>query len=403
MKTLKDIFDSNFKLKVTKEIASEIYAEQIRFISKGQEYIEFFGGNLTGVHVIKFTPNDEQNFFDIFETSKDEIKFLVNQAPGINKSFIVSSDPYNLFVVYIMYLTYNSNYINKAVKHNTLINLSLLLHYKFLTSLVNHFFRYPIDKATAEVVYNNLSFKYILKQKGNWSSTLEYRSEELMSDESIHLSTIKTFKDDSNIVYMLNDTQGRLRDMIKNIYREFLKVKESGIKYNKTSHIQLDDENGDSFKDKTHGLENYDHYLFKILQNDNDFIKEELVDVILDLIPNTDRMSLVKTLEYTVDKHIHDKMIEEYFHLVIHYAYNQMLEDINILANSKDIGNFLSILRNYYQSSKNKDPDLLKLRSMGDKFTKEALDIKTYITITSVRTSHFLYTCLRVFTMHYYS
>ncbi len=401
---LKQIFDERFgNIKVSKNLANEFYNSQVRFISKGQEYIEFFGGNLVGVNVIKFTPNDEQNFYDIFETTKEEVEYLVDKAPGINKNFIVSSDPFNLLNVYFVHKSLVSSYLNEKQKYQAAMNLLLLLNYKFITSIMNHFFRYPIDKSTAEVIYNNLSFKFILKQKGNWSSTLEYRAEEILSNDSIHRETLLKFNDDNKIIYLLNDSQGRLRDMIKNIYREYLRVKESGIVYRKTSNIQLDDENGDSFKDKIHGLENYRNYLFKVVQNENDYIKEELIQIILDLVPAVTREALITILEFTVGKHLHEKYINDYLELIVTYSYNQMLNDINILHDTKDIGKFLTVLKAYYQSSKNKDEDLLKIRDLGDDLIKHATDIKTRITITSLRTAHFLYTVLRVYTKHYYS
>ncbi len=401
---LKQIFDERFgNIRVNKELGLEFYNSQIRFISKGQEYIDFFGGNLVGVHVIKFTPNDEQNFYDLFETNKEEVTYLVDKAPGINKNFIVSSDPFNLLNVYFTYRSLTSNYLNAAQRQNASMNLILLLQYKFITSIMNHFFRYPIDKATAEVIYNNLSFKFLLKQKGNWSNTLEYRAQEIIGPDSIHKETLLKFNDDNKIIYLLNDSQGRLRDMIKNIYREYLRVKESGITYRKTTNIQLDEENGDSFKDKVHGLENYRNYLMKVVQNENDYIKEELIQIILDLVPAVTREGLISILEFTVDKHMQEKYITEYLELVVSYSYNQMLNDVNILHDNKDIGKFLILLKAYYQSSKNKEPDLLKIRDLGDDLIKHATDIKTRITITTLRTAHFLYTVLRTYTRHYYS
>ncbi len=403
MINLKTIFDSRFNhIKVNTSYAKEFYDLQIKFITKGQEYIEFFGGNMVGVHVIKFTPRDEQDFFDIFETTKEEIKKMVDDAPGINKNFLVSSDPFNLFIIYVMHRVLNSNYLSDKLKHSSLLNLGLLLNYKFITSIMNHYFRYPIDKATSEVIYNNLSYKYLLKQKGNWSNTLEYRSEELISKSGIHYDTLLHFNDDLKIIYLLNDTQGRLRDMMKNIYREFLKVKESGIIYHKTSQIQLDEENGDSFKDKTRGLEIYKNYLFKLVQNDNDYIKEELLSIILDIVPGTLRESLIDVLEYTVEHHMHEKYISDFLDLAVVYSYNQMTSDINILCDNKDIGKFLIMLKAYYQSSKNKDADLLEIRKLGDKLVIECLKVKTKITITTIRTAHFLYTVLRTYTRHYY-
>ncbi len=403
MNNLLSILENRFgHIKFNKTISDEIYSNQIRFITKGQEYIEFFGGNLTGVHVVKFTPTDEQNYYDILETDKDEVTDLVDKAPGINKNFIVSSDPFNLLNVYISHKCLASNFLNDRQKQSALFNNTLILNYKFLTSIMNHFYRYPIEKSMAEVVYNDLSFKFILKQQGTWSKTLEYRAEQILDKEGIHFETFKKFNDDNKIIYLLNDSQGRLRDMIKNIYREYLRVKESGVLYKKTTNVQLDEENGDSFKDKKNGLEIYKNYLFTVIQNENDYIKEELVSVILDLVPAAPRDLLIQTLEYIVDDQGKSPFVSQYLDLCIVYSYNQMINDMDILSNNKDIGHFLLLLKNYYQSSKSKEPDLLEIRKLGDKLVEDSLKIKTRIMISTVRTAHFLYTVLRTYTRHYY-
>lgn len=403
MTNLLSILDGRFgNTKFSKNIADELYQNQIRFITKGQEYIEFFGGNLTGVHVVKFTIYDENNYYDILDTNKEEVDDLVKKAKGINQNFIVSSDPFNLLNVYITHKCMTSNFLNEKQKQSAIFNNTLLLNYRFLTSIVNHFYRYPIEKSMGEVVYNNLSFKFILKQEGTWSKTLEYRANQILDKEGIHNETFKKFNDDNKIIYLLNDSQGRLRDMIKNIYREYLRVKESGVIYKKTSNIQLDEENGDSFKDKHNGLEIYKNYIFTIVQNDKDYIKEELLSVVLDLVPAVTRETLINTLEYIVDNQGNDSDISKYLDLCIVYSYNQMINDIDILSNNKDIGHFLLLLKNYYQSSKSKEPDLLEIRKLGDSIVKKSTDIKTRITITTTRTAHFLYTVLRTYTRHYY-
>ena len=404
MHNLKTAFDERYGgIKITKALCDEIYLKQIKFVTKNSEYIEFFGGNLIGVHVVKFTASDEQNIFDIFDTNEKEIDECSKKAEGINQSFIVASDPYNLFSVYVAHRILESELPEKT-KHIGAMNILLLMYYRFLTGIVNHFFRYPIDKDTAEVIYNNLSYKYILKQKGSWSAALEYRSEELVSKNSIHYDEILKFDNDEKIMYIISDSYNRIKDMIKNLYREFLKVKESGIKYHKTSQIQIDDEGADSFKDLTKGLEIYKTYMYKIVGNTNDLIKKELVSIVVDLVPAILPDQVIKTLNFMV-KHNHDQnkhYIDEYLDLLLVYSYNEMKTDYDIINTLKDLPEFLTTLKGKYQSSKSKEPDLLKLRELGDMLIEDSTDIRTKITLSSLRTANFLYMVLRVFTKNYY-
>jgi hypothetical protein len=227
----------------------------------------------------------------------------------------------------------------------------------------------------------------------------------MISRTGLHYEILKSFNDDEKIIYLLNDSQGRLRDMMKNIYREFLKVKESGITYSKTSQVQLDEENGDSFKDKTKGLENYKNYLFKIIDNPNDLIKDELINIILEIVPAITKIQLVKTLQYIHKEHNDQSKsyINHYLDLIIVYTYNAMIHDYSVMNSMKELPMFLSTLKGYYQSSKSREPELLELRDLGNKLVKDSTDIKTRITVTSLRTANFLYLILRTFTKHHYN
>lgn len=47
-------------VKPTPELAKRVINFQIGFVNKKEDHIAFFGGVLTGVHVVRFTPQDMQ-------------------------------------------------------------------------------------------------------------------------------------------------------------------------------------------------------------------------------------------------------------------------------------------------------------------------------------------------------
>lgn len=48
--------------------------------------MEFFGGNLTGVHIVRFTPADMDKFFlDVLDIEEEEVKDGLFALPGVNK------------------------------------------------------------------------------------------------------------------------------------------------------------------------------------------------------------------------------------------------------------------------------------------------------------------------------
>ncbi len=405
MHTIKEVFDDHFThLKFNKNLAHEIYRFKMGFMSKNEESIEFFGGNLMGVHVVRFLPKEENEFFDIFDTDKPVVKHLVAQIPGINKSFIIASDPFNVLITYLIYKFFNSPYLSDKLKEETAVDLAMIMNIRFLTGLMNHYYKYPIDKATAEAVYASLSFKYIIKQKGSWGAAMESRSYDSVCKDSIHYKTLTKLDSEEAVTYFLNDSQGRIRDTMKNIYREFKKVKDSGIKFNKNSGTEIGLDGEESFKDKAHGLMTFNKYLYTILPDRRSFIRIELLNIIYDLVPSVQEKHLVSVLEWLSENFMMaDKQyIKQYLDLTLVYSFNYMLTRTNILHNPQDLGMFLTEMRGGYLSSKSTEPDLLELRVLGDKIVTESIKIKTKSVITSVRLAAFLYVCLRTYTKNHY-
>jgi hypothetical protein len=84
---LKSFFETTFpSLVATKELANRLLDFQIRFVTKNQDHMEFFGGNLTGVHIVRFTPADMDKFFlDVLDIEEEEVKDGLFALPGVNK------------------------------------------------------------------------------------------------------------------------------------------------------------------------------------------------------------------------------------------------------------------------------------------------------------------------------
>ena len=118
-----------------------------------------------------------------------------------------------------------------------MMDCALVLCYRYLTSLLYKYFVYPADPQIAAATYAQLSYKYELKQHGTWFATLVARCEKLIEQNSIHYKTFKKYDSDIEIVYLLSDSQGRIRDMLKNIYAEFKRVHTQGTRIKVTSAL----------------------------------------------------------------------------------------------------------------------------------------------------------------------
>ena len=276
------------------------------------------------------------------------------------------------------------------------------LIYKFLTSLLFHYFKYPADPEVAMATYAQLSKKYALKQHGSWGAALMNMAVGLVGPESIHRRTIDKLDDVYDIVKMLNDIQGRVKDMLKNIYAVFMEVNAHGARI--TSSTSFHEVEGEiELKDKTHSLGMYAQYLKRILTDKPSFIKDELVDVVSGMMHTMAPRMLYQALTWTSDnyKGQHDGKINEAIDLVMEHAIEYLSANRDI--SRTDIAAVLEKLRGAYMSSRSTDVKLIKAREDVEQLIKLATGSRNDNAVASVRTAWMLYLVARAYTMRHYA
>ena len=182
---------------------------------------------------------------------------------------------------------FNKSALPKDLKERAMRDVCLILNYKFLTSLLAHYFKYPADPAIAEATYNALSYKFLLKQKGSWKAVLETRVTDILAPSGIHAQAIRDMNRDDKVVYFLNNTQGAIRDMLKNIYRVFIETHSSGTRIGSSSSTVVF-EGQERVKDITDGEARYRSYINSIVTDKATFIRQEILEVVEDLMRSAD-------------------------------------------------------------------------------------------------------------------
>lgn len=403
---VKQIFDEECAhLRIDAALIKRINEFQVGFVNKNEEHMTFFGGNLTGVQVVRFTTADKEKWFtDVIQSDDITLEERVLKLPTINANFHISSDIFNLSVVWVMHAILNSHYLSDKQKENGMLDAALSLHYKFLTSLLFQYYKYQADPEIAAAAYAQLSFKFALKQHGSWYGVLRFRSESLIGHPSIHYETLKKFDRDLDIVYLLNDTQGRVRDMLKNIYSEFMKVHSKGGRITSTSAtVEFDGE--EILKDKTKNLAGYTRYLHSIVSDKNSFVKEELLTLVNDVQYTMPPKLLVKTLAWISANYRHsgEAEIEQFIDLSMTHSFGYIGDHRNLIKETNDLASLVSSLRGVYMSSRSTDVELLQVRDIAEKIVVKATGVRNDSVIASVRTGLLLYVVLRAYTMHHYS
>lgn len=407
MDFLKNILDTAYKdvrppYTIDKKLLHQIHEYQLGFAHKNEEHIKFFGGNLLGVHSVRFTTSDKNIWIDdIVRLEEYDIRQqVVAPETAFREEWVRVTDVMNLSCLYLCHRIYNSTLPEKD-KTQGMLDVLLVLHYKFISSLMAHYFnKAPANEATALAVYAALSKKYAIKQHGSWHAMLVARCMDIIDERSIHFQTIAKFDDDAAIIYMITDTQGRARSIVKKQYKVFVEVRAQNAKITSVGgHVQL--ESGLTVKDVSRLYQPYRRYLNEIIVDRKAFIKIDLLEVIGSAMHTMPEKLLLDALEYMVAHH-RDKLVEDVLTETMLHAFDYLSRESSARLAMRDIGLLISKLRALYMASRSSDPALMRMRDLGEKLVDEAIISKSSSTIASVRTGVFLYIVLRVFSRRHY-
>lgn len=407
---IRDLLDQELAdIKFDHQLYAKVCDLEARFVNKNQAHIEFFGGNLTGVEVVRFTPADRDRLFhDVLHVDENDLRekifALVDEhgQPLINQEWVVSSDPFNIACVWLIHGFSRSKILGERERHEAKVRVACYLFYKFLTSLLAHYFKFPADREIAQATYEMLSFKYALKQFGSWGETIRDLAEKAVGSGSIHTATVEKMDDDERVVRMIGDLQGRIRDMLKNIYATFLKAHQGGHRIvSASSMVESDGEL--ILKDNLKSPGVYARYLKTILSDRNTFIRPELVEVISSVMHTLSPRLLMQTLEWVSDNYlkVSDDRIEKAIDIVLEHAIEYM--QINRSMERTNLAGMIDRLRGAYMSSRSTDQKLLEARQLIAQMVKDVTGSRNDSMIATVRTAFMLYIVARAFAMHHYT
>lgn len=396
---VKDIFDAySDDLIINMRWVSKLRAFVYGFATKDNDHTEFFGSPFLGTHRVVFKSEDRQTFFkDIFDVDEIRLRDELIKTKWINKDFKVSSEVFNLSIVYLMHRVQISD-LPKNMKEEALINLVMLFHYRIMTSIMNHYFGYLVKPKVATTAYNKLSLKFDIKRYSSWTDLFRARAEFIIDARTgIHYDTFTKMDNDKKIVYMVNDMESRLKGVINDYTKVLYEIKDSVDLVETDSGLAVLD--GElNIKDIQKRETRYKGYIANVLNDKNSFFKQELVTYAAEAIQRTDRDKLEMIIREFPSQYAHEKGEK----------YREFVDDVTthlfeyLSTNSirhNDLKNVFFKIRGAYTSSKSSNALLLKLRNNGDEIVKTMTGIKTEIKITSLRTSLMLYIVLRTLVM----
>lgn len=310
------------KYKYDTNLYKNLLKYNINFITNDTEKKSLFSSRLIGCQYIKYTQYDKNIFYnELFNIDYTDVVEKIKTITTIDKNFKVARDDINLVTLYIAhkFLTNTSleekkrlEYTKEAIKY---------FCYRSLIVLVSNFFIYPISEEKAQSLIEHLSYKYIIKKVKNWKEYCDYRAEDFI--QSKNLEVIKNFNNDNDIVITINEIYNKIKDTIKNIYSEMLKLEEKTSIIKSSSKVINDIEGEKVILDKLDSPEAYIYHIESSLIDKSKFITNEIIEITTNII-----------------KYISFKQLKELLELIYEYNY----KDIKNNKEIKDILNRIIII-----------------------------------------------------------
>ena len=394
------IFDAEAnQLKIDSKLIKNISRYVARFVNKNDDNLQFLGSPLIGVYPFRYTKPDENEWFDdVLEMDDLTLQSNIKEHFGagdnnLDANWKISSNVTNLSFVWLTHKILKSKLKDKEKEAGTMACIKML-QYKLISSLDYRFFPYPANSEVAAAVYASLTKKYLLKKYGSWAKVIEARAEDLLGDDSIHKSALNKMDDDHDIVYMINDTQGRHKDIYKRVTSLFYEFREQDSRIQSISAtIELSGEMG--VRDKQNNYGKYRTAAHDLASTPSSLLREKALAAISSIVHTAPPQAVKESLEWMASNYgaPRTSYIKEFVELNITHACEFIRKNELPLS---DLANILVKLRGIHLASRQSDETVLQIRELGAKITDQSVKSKNDAVHASVRAAITLYLVLRV-------
>lgn len=391
-------------VKFDRALAKRLNIFANKFVNKNDDHINFFGSNLSGVYSVYFTTMDKNEFMiDVVGDIDDiGIRKEVRNLPDVGSTWVVATEPVTIVCMYLAHKFLNSE-LPEKVKRQAMMDAAMIAHFKFITSLMNHYFTYNVNISTALATYSALSRKYTIKQEGTWYKTIERRVTDLLFEQDSWKKEIQTFSPDTQIVKMLNDIQYRMRSMVKNIAEVTYRLHDKGIGVDANADM-ISSDDGLKVKDVTRLQSGYQDYLLDTIVEPKSLIKPELVYLIGQAVTTMPEPPLYDVLLHVSEKaRERDRNVNTLCTEIIIYVFNYLQKEGMSDQALNDISMLIEKMKSLITASKTNDPAVLKMRRLSDKLVKKGSPTRSPAALSGLRTGLILYLIIRTLTKQHYS
>lgn len=195
-----------------------------------------FDGPYLGIHPVAFTTSDYNALFDVFGLRKAEVEAKIRTIHAIDRSFVVTSDPYNLLVMWLVHLA--PIYIkDKKVCYNFQLNCLLLFLCKVFTSTVNNSWKHGANEGIILATIAGLSRKSDIITLGSWKALIYSHAQKILNPQARFYKTLVDGAPDDMFLRVISESQTALRAKIVTFAQAYYEAYNAGDRIDSKSSI----------------------------------------------------------------------------------------------------------------------------------------------------------------------
>jgi hypothetical protein len=323
----------------------------VKYIDKNSESLMITGPYKKLYFIDKF---DSDPLFPLFDIDKKRITDIIKKSPLIQSKFRTLNNPL-FFLLTMLTIIYDEpgDRLNSEAKYLAMIYLAI----RFYSSRQGHLWPYEANKEIMDYTMNNINNKFIFKTKGNVINVLRHIA--LSNDE--HIGTkLRSKHTDVFFKYYITNISTRINNILSNIWEIYTKnVKDK--KYMNSESDRYDDE-----KSTIKEINNVSSTITSITSRVYYQIKNNPIDpnMLEDATDSTGlrSASVRNTLDLIIEQET--LMLQE---IILGILQLYVMDGANKIENIKS-RYFAAYCLKLYRVSNSKDPIIIKIKSILDKW-----------------------------------
>lgn len=390
--SIRGVFEEFSETKIDKDFADRIISFYLRFISKNDQHLTFFGGVHLGSEKVRYIPSDTEEWLDEVIQIDDirDATRAFHALEEVNPAWHVSGSLVNHSFIWAAHAIENST-LDKKLKERAIRAALSMSQIKFLTGGIFKRFPHPTDPIVAMSLYESLDMKSDLKREGNWLDVILKKTETYMMKDGAHWNTIEKMDDDRACIVLVNELDKRIDDMLTLLTRKFYIVKDANDRLASSSKLgSIDGEV--IIKDYMNRPRKLVDDMERIARDEHAFVKKDLLQDVMALVSTCSPAHLTQTVTYFSENFLAGKLHRDTQRALIIYIMD-ISRTGKIPANN--IPMLISHIRNIFRSSSTKRKEVLEIKNNVAEITNRALPTARKNAVTACQIGLVLYIAAR--------